>query len=105
METDKLGHMTLQILAGAIHHAVTAFLVDRQSRNLSNNTLTHYRQELDFFTDFLDTQGVTMLQDLTADDIRRYLVVLSEKRNGGGCHAAYRAIRALLVWAWEEYDM
>jgi len=33
-----------------------------------------------------------------------YLLILAERRNGGGCHAAFRSIRALLLWAWEEYE-
>jgi len=96
--------MTLQVVAGAIRHAMTGFLLDRRSRNLSHNTINFYTQELNFFVDFVDRQGVTMLDDLTPELIRLYLVGLSERRNGGGCHAAYRAIRAFLLWAWDEYD-
>jgi integrase/recombinase XerD len=104
MNTTKLGHMTLQVVAGAVRQAVTAFLLDRRSRNLSRNTITFYSLELGYFADFLDGQGVTMLDEVTPEVIRLYLTTLAEHRNGGGCHASYRAIRALLLWAWEEYD-
>jgi len=105
MNTLEIRHMTLQVVAGAIRHSVTGFLLDRRSRNLSHNTIIYYHQELNFFIDFLDSQGVTMLDELNAELIRLYLVGLSQKRNGGGCHAAYRAIRAFLLWAWDEYDL
>ncbi len=61
MNTTEIRHMTLQVVQGAIRHSVTGFLLDRRSRNLSHNTITYYRQELNFFTDFLDRQGVNML--------------------------------------------
>lgn len=104
MTTIETRHVILQIVEGAVRHAITGFLTDRRARNLSYNTLDFYGRELSLFADFLDRQGVTMLDDLTPETIRLYLVELSERRNGGGCHAAYRSIRALLLWAWDEYD-
>ena len=46
-----------------------------------------------------------MLDELTLETIRLYLLRLSELRNGGGQHASYPAINAFLVQFWDEYDL
>lgn len=46
-----------------------------------------------------------MLADITPEVIRRYLLELSTHRNPGGQHASYRALRALLRWTWDEYEI
>lgn len=105
METTKKEHLIFQVVAGAPRQAVAAFLVDRRGRGLSQRTIEFYNDELRFFVEFLDAQGVTTVSELTAETIRLYLLALSERRNGGGCHAAYRAIKAWLRWAWDELEL
>lgn len=95
----------LQIIAGSVEHAAAAFLLDRKAANLGKRTISGYQSELRLFTNFLHNQGVITLEELTPDVIRLYLVHLATTRNGGGQHAAFRVIRALLNWAWEEYDL
>jgi len=75
------------------------FLVDREAQGLSPKTLQFYRCELPPFLDWLDGH------ELTADAIRTWLLQLSERRNPGGVHASYRAIRAFLRWLWQEYEL
>ncbi len=41
---------------------------------------------------------------MTANIIRQYLLGLSERRNNGGCHSAYRCIKALLNWFELEFE-
>lgn len=103
MDTTKIRHMILQV-AGEVHQAAIAFLLDRRTRNLSHNSIAFYTQELTPFIIFLDGQGINQFSDITPEVIRLYLANLAEKRNGGGQHAAYRAVRAFLRWAWEEFD-
>ena len=45
------------------------------------------------------------LNDLTSDEIRHYLLGLGERRNQGGVHSAYRAIKAWLNWVWDEFEI
>ncbi|MDI6694803.1 MAG: tyrosine-type recombinase/integrase [Anaerolineales bacterium] len=105
MKDAQLKHLTLEIVAGSPRQVFAAFMLDRRGRGLSSKTLSFYQDELELFLHFLDGQGVNQLSELTPETIRLYLLHLSERRNGGGCHAAYRCIRALLRWAWDEYDL
>jgi site-specific recombinase XerD len=95
----------MQVVSGTVAYAVTAFLIDRRAERLAARTVQNYQSELRLFSEFLDNQGVITLEELTPDVIRLYLVHLAERRNGGGCHVAFRVIRALLNWAWDEYDL
>ena len=105
MQTAKTGHMILEVVSGTIPHAIGQFILERRTRNLSHHTLRFYKDELYLFVDYLGDQGVELLSELTPETIRGYLLHLAGRRNGGGCHAAFRAIRALLLWAWEEYEL
>jgi len=99
--TQVINQLLNQVVAGTVRHIVSGFLIDCQARQLSPKTIRAYSQELRYFCDFLDGQGVVGLEELTAEVIRLYLVQLSERRNPGGCHIAYRVIKTFTYW-WEQ---
>jgi site-specific recombinase XerD len=80
-----------------------AFLTDRQAAGLSRHTLKFYRQFLTHFLADCHAQALTLVQQVSADGLRRYFLKLAETHNPGGVHAAYRTLRAFLRWlAGEE---
>ena len=85
------------VIQGTVRHFLAGFIVERRSRGLAKRTVTYYESELRLFCEFLDDQGVMMLEDVTIDNIRQYLLVLGNTRNPGGIHAAFRAIRAFFI--------
>jgi integrase/recombinase XerD len=87
-----------------ISREIVTFLVDRRARMRSPATITYYELELGYFSDYLVTQGVTTLAQLETRHIREYMIALSQHRNQGGVHAAFRAIKAFLRW-WEVESM
>jgi integrase/recombinase XerD len=105
MNNTRVDPLLLQIVGGTVHNAVNGFLVERKSRQFSLNTIKLYTLELGYFCTYLDQIGVEMLNELTPDTIRRYLLDLSEHRNAGGCHASYRVIKTFLRWAWDEFEL
>lgn len=90
-----------QIIDDSISFISNGFLIDAKSRGLSHNTIRSYSCEINFFTRWLNSQGVVMMNELTADIIRKYLLFLQQSRNPGGQHSAFRVIRALCYW-WEK---
>lgn len=90
-----------QIVAGSIANIANGFLIDAQSRGLSPHTLRDYSNEINAFLKWADSQGIVMLDELTTDVIRKYLLSLQERRNPGGQFAGYRVIRTLTYW-WER---
>lgn len=87
MDPTRVDPLLLQIVRGTARNSVNGFLVERQSRQFSPNTIKLYGLELGYFCTFLDQVGVETLVELTPDTIRRCLLNLSEHRNAGGCHA------------------
>lgn len=83
-----------------IRREIIAFIIDRRARQRSERTIQFYEDELRYFADWLQSQGIIHLTQIYPKTIRRYLIALSETRNKGGIHAAFRAIRAWLNW-WE----
>lgn len=104
MSKMKTDHLILQIVSGTVRNTINEFIMERQARGLSNNTIDFYRLNLGLFADWLDTAGVVTLDELTADTIRKYILNLGTHRNKGGVHASYRAIKTFLLWSWDEYD-
>lgn len=95
----------IYLVSGSLRDELAAFLVDRQAQRLSPATLRFYRQELKYFADFLGEQGAAGVAEVTPDLIRRWLLKLADRRGDGGVHASYRAIKAFLRWAWDEYEI
>lgn len=83
-----------------------AYLRDVKLRGLSAHTVKYYRVELTLFVEYCHAQDVTEVNKVTADLVRSYLEYLEadRKRNTGGIHASYRAIRAFLRWYALEAD-
>ena len=82
-----------------------AFLIDRKARGLAKGTLMFYQQKMKSFLEFCESQVITVIPQITSNIIRQYLLYLNEtNHNPGGIHAAYRALRAFLLWYEEEVE-
>jgi integrase/recombinase XerD len=84
---------------------VESFLIDRQTGNLSPNTIQFYRRDLNKFAAYCDAVGISTLESLRADSLRRFLLWLERKgHNPGGIHAHYRIVKVFLRWWADEID-
>jgi integrase/recombinase XerD len=82
-----------------------AFLLDRKAQNLTKKTLDFYRANLQIFIDWLDTQSVKAIDQLTPEVLRAFFVAMSEKgHKAGGVHAFYRTVRVFLRWYMVEFE-
>lgn len=72
------------------------FLIDRQAAGRAKKTLRFYRQYLKAFTAHCEAHTVRLIDEITPDFLRRYLVELAATHNPGGVHGYYRALRAFL---------
>lgn len=72
---------------------------------MTRGTLYFYQKKLELFTRYCDTQAVTHIHQVDAGIMRGFLLWLEGTgHNPGGCHAAYRAVRAFLRWWAEEVE-
>ncbi len=83
---------------------ISAFLLDRRARGLSNHTVRYYSDELRYFREYIESQSVRETLSVSAQHIRKYLLSLEEHRNAGGVLTAYRALRAFFYWFEEEME-
>ena len=96
--TTPLSQLTLTI---SLQDAIDDFIVDREMRRLSARTIRYYRTELTLFQRWL---GGGATNDVRTADLRWWFIDLAERRNAGGLHASYRALRAFFRWVWIEYE-
>jgi site-specific recombinase XerD len=89
----------------ALTDAYTDFILSRQAMNCTPATLEFYRHTAGAFLSWLESQGVTDPEDVTARYVRQYLAqLLSAGRKDTTLHANARAIRTLLrFWYAENY--
>jgi integrase/recombinase XerD len=84
---------------------IEAFLIDRKSRGTAWGTLRFYKRCMRLLMRFCDTQAITKINQIEPKDIREFLLWLeSTGHNPGGCHAAYRTLRAFLYWFEDEVE-
>ena len=105
MSQPKKSQLVRDVSLADLERAVTSFVVDRQARGLSPRTVEYYGDELRYLQAYLERRDIRRLADVTADQLRKYLLELGRKRNPGGVHAGFRAIRAWLNWCWPEYGL
>lgn len=57
------------------------------------------------FVEYLDSQEVRFISQITPNLIRDFLLILEERgHNPGGIHGYFRSIKAFLKWYWEELE-
>lgn len=83
---------------------IGAFLVDRQARGKSPETVRWYGKKLSTWRRLLESYDVNDVLAITPTHVRRALVILAETHNPGGVHGHYRALRAFLLWYEAEYE-
>lgn len=84
--------------------AVANFIIDRRARGLSANTIRFYRDELGLFMRWADGRGYNRVENISADVLREWFTDLAVKRNKGGVHTSFRALKACLNWLEVEED-
>jgi len=84
---------------------VEAFLIDRKARGCAKGTLVFYQQKMMSFMDYCESQIISQISQITPSIVRQYLLFLEDTgHNPGGRHAAYRALRAFLLWYEDEVE-
>ena len=81
----------------SLEEALEAFLLDCRARRLAPSTVEIYEEKLRRFFKWAEKEGLTMLADVDAHRLRRFLLWLDEVgHNAGGQHIHARALRAWL---------
>jgi site-specific recombinase XerD len=104
MGEPATGQLIRRIRESELARDVQGFIIDRQARGLSPRTIEFYADELRHWQRWLQQQGIESIQAIRSNDLRHYLVALGKRRNPGGVHAAYRAMRAFLNWFGDEFE-
>lgn len=80
---------------------IEAFLKDRKATGRSERTIKLYREKLVKFLKFCDNRVISQITQITAGEIREFLIWLREQgHNPGGVHVHYRVLKAFLNF-WE----
>jgi integrase/recombinase XerD len=84
---------------------VESFLKERTAQNLTKGSIKFYREKLKGFVDYLDTQEVKYISQITPNTIRDFLLILEDRgHNPGGIHTFFRCIKAFLKFYWDEVE-
>lgn len=87
-----------------IKSLVQQFVNDRRAQGLRPGSIRFYIQKLGLFEKYCRVYKFASLLQLTADDLRRYVLSLQKDHNPGGVHAAFRTVHALFYWFEAEYE-
>lgn len=93
------------ITVSALIRWLNAFIRDRQSQQVSRNTIKFYSVEFRRFIAFCEESSIVDVEQLTADTLRSYFIHLADEgRNSGGIDAAWRALKTFLRWYEAENE-
>jgi site-specific recombinase XerD len=86
-----------------IQEAFDIFLLDAKSRRLTESTMTYYRQRVGRFILWTQQQGLSHINEISTNYIRRYLIHLQEKGLASQSqHTEASAVRAFLNFCVAE---
>ncbi len=95
--------VTVGPLDTPVRVAVEQFLLERQSRALSEGTMRFYRQKMKTIATYWSQYAIETVRDITPSKLRVLILELGRKHSPGGVHAVYRALKAFLRWWEAEY--
>jgi site-specific recombinase XerD len=84
---------------------IEAFLVDRRARESAQGTMRFYIQKLRLFSTYCERRAVRDITQIIPTLLREFLLYLEQtSHNPGGRHAAFRILRAFLLWYEDEVE-
>jgi len=93
------------IIKANLQRWIKAFIIDRKTMQVSKNTINFYNVEFRRFLAFCEDKNIQRLEEVTAENLREYLIHLQDTgRNPGGVNAGYRALKSLFLWYEEEAE-
>jgi integrase/recombinase XerC len=103
---SKLGHtLSVNLFQDFIPDWTNQFYQAKKSEGISSYTLIFYKQHLNHFLHFCDSQLISRISDITPNIIRQYLLSHQETgHNPGGLHCAFRVLRTFLLWYEDEVE-
>lgn len=88
-----------------ISESVKGFIHSRQS-SCTKATIKYYEYLLPRILSWFESQEIYEWHEVTSEIIRNYLDELKDSGHSqGGVHSYFRTLRALMNWAWDEYDI
>ena len=82
-----------------------SFFIAKKAEGVSSATLVFYKQQLTHFLRYCEWQAYSQIHDLDANSLRQFLLWHGETgHNAGGQHAAFRVLRAFLLWYEDEVE-
>jgi len=106
MQQQELqNRITFFAQGGYLDEAARAFLTDRKASGSSPKTIEFYSGLLRQFSAYCRAQSLTLIQDVSADFLRGFLLAYSETHKPGGVHAMFRTVKVFLRWLEAEEVM
>jgi site-specific recombinase XerD len=97
--TKIKNHRTFEFAQGGyLTIAIESFLTDRRASSCAKSTVEFYSVRLNYFSTHCDQHAISLIQDISADFIRQYLLTFAENHNPGGVYAIFRTLRAFFRW-------
>jgi len=88
-----------------ISDVIRDFLIDRRARQLSRRTIENYGEKLQRFREFARDRRIRSFEEVTANDIRSFIVMLEEEgHNKGGVHSFWRPLKTIFLWFENEFE-
>lgn len=102
MDTVKTKQMIFQ--KDLLTNILTTLLEVKKSENKSENTLLYYEKENRHFLEWSARNNIFCIEDVTPNILRDYFAELKQRRNAGGVHASFRAIKVMFFFYEFEYE-
>ena len=98
--------LTLEVYRNAdLRQWIRLYIHACRARNLAAGTVEFYEKKLHAFLRFCAEKTITNVNQINADDIRAFLILLEQKAHRpGGIHCYYRSVKTFFRWYENEAE-
>ena len=94
-----------EIIAYPLRETISQYMMFHVTNGHSKETIRYYTCHLGQIADWLEQNGIEDIESITVQDLRAYFAQYQESHTRNGTNVIYRAVKAFMRWAWDEYDL
>ncbi len=88
-----------------LRETISQYMLFHATSGHSKETIRFYTCHLGQIADWLEENCVYDIESITVRDLRNYFAQYQEQHTRNGTNLIYRAVKAFMRWAWDEYDL
>lgn len=96
---------TDRIISYQLRETYAQYMIFHKTNGHAKETVRFYEFHLGLFLNWAEENEIETIDMISTVDLRNFFAQYQEEHTRNGANIQYRAVKAFLRWAWDEYDI